>query len=980
MAHNYQKFMSTDNNLKIKEAIKMTKKRLPILILVLTLVFALGTTAALTAYADMDEDRVFFPKYDTMFEDFDREDVSDTVSYTGDVEVGEKAYLRVVFQDGSTDSQGDAIYKQGHDNGGANRGNLVIIMRSPDLSASISDMLLTTRFDDTPGNLYEKAFTAMFDGDAMALPELTDEYQKYIINFANSYENDEKYGNAISVNGGVMNGIHIHNLTGATGTIDIREIYFTTDSTDTAPASRTILNSFIGGATVDKTHGPNTWWSGSGTGVIVKRTVEISTGGILEIVNPSKASAGYDYAIVNASGDTDDLMVSFYNGSSFIGGTAFSKVLTLPEEVTGFKFELTDGTVVIENIFYTNFEEDVIATGFPIFDPSTTQKFEHFNVSQSGFTGDYDAMSTRPELAPSEVVYRLSYNNGDKVTIADGALIFDATALGSDFINFKTESINPNTDHNLLIMKMKGESGANLQGFRISTGGAAVWGNGGLKSGVGLPIIDLDATDYPYTTVDGWMYIIVDIAESGLNVPVDGIASLDFYYSGAGKLYIDEIFWASEYVNNGYSYNTLAYDENVTFTPAGAGYAYAGYAYAPNLLKQPYMAITMNGTEGASLDTVRFEFKDSDDATLGFFWFSENAQGTLLDPSGNVLPALSTDSQTYIIDLKKSGVEGTIQAFHIHSGGDDVGGSFTIETIEYLFLEIIEETIVSDTTLSFTPDSPDYQYLTYVSAQNVNKLEFLALVISGSADASLDSIRLGFMNTEDESLGTYWFADNEFSLLGVDGTLLPALSTESRIFIIDLKASGIEGDIGAFHIHSGGIDVGGTINFELIKFVSFAPLATTVMANLEVYAIPDVISPEIALDLATTATAGDTITINPVVTDNISAEADIIVEILVQLGSVEVTLTDNSFVAEVGTYTITITATDEAGNETTIVRQVTVSASDEPDPGEDPGEDPDEDEDDDEGLSLGVKIGIIAGTLAIIIIVVIVVIIKKKKN
>ncbi|MGI6768857.1 MAG: hypothetical protein ACOX43_07250 [Bacilli bacterium] len=64
-----------------------------------------------------------------------------------------------------------------------------------------------------------------------------------------------------------------------------------------------------------------------------------------------------------------------------------------------------------------------------------------------------------------------------------------------------------------------------------------------------------------------------------------------------------------------------------------------------------YMLITYKGEEGADLSGLRLEFSSG-----GAFWFSENAEGTLKTISGGLIPVVSTNLKTVIIDLEKSGI------------------------------------------------------------------------------------------------------------------------------------------------------------------------------------------------------------------------------------------------------------------------------------------------------------------------------------
>ncbi len=628
------------------------------------------------------QERVYQEKYDTVFEDFDREDISDAVSFSGNVQDSGKSYLEVAYGEKTT-SPDDAIYKQAVP-GDAGRGNLVIIMRSPDGSASIDDIILGTRYNDS-FPVYGKALSELGDANLDPLPELTGEYQKYIINFSNSYEDDEVYeGSDVQVNSGVMVGFHLYSKEGTSGTLEISHIYFTTDDSDNTAASRTMLNHFMGGETVDVTANASTstWWCGSATGVIRRRSITLEKDASMEVVHTDRAAGDYKYAVIEGEGDMEHMLVAAHNGS-FSEYQVYEGAVAVEGATDGFAIKAGGDAVTIRRIFYTNFEDDVVALAMPYIDPESVQLFDHFNVSQTGMNGDYDEMSTRPEVAASNLYYRLSYNNGDKVAVENGALVFDAAALAeNDYINFKTESMAVCEDCDYIVLKVKAEDGASLDGFRFGIGGAIVWGNGGLLSGTGLPVASLDDTEYVYRTADGYSYIIVDVDESGLERPEAGISMMDMYYSGTGRLLIDEIFFAKQLA---VQLNTVSVcqEEEVTYDPVDEGYQWLGYVSAVNEQAAPYLVLCMAGTEGASLDSVRLEFRDLDDQVLGVRWFSQNDEGSLAGTDGMLLPALSTAETDYVIDLEKSGIGTNVAAFHIHSGGSAVGGQITLKQVRY---------------------------------------------------------------------------------------------------------------------------------------------------------------------------------------------------------------------------------------------------------------------------------------------------------
>ena len=78
--------------------------------------------------------------------------------------------------------------------------------------------------------------------------------------------------------------------------------------------------------------------------------------------------------------------------------------------------------------------------------------------------------------------------------------------------------------------------------------------------------------------------------------------------------------------------------------------------------------------------------------------------------------------------------------------------------------------------------------------------------------------------------------------------------------------------------------------------------------------VKDVEAPAITLTVPETAKVGDTVNVEYSVTDNVSTGSDLVVSVSVIKDNKNVTLTDGKFVAEEGTYTITVSAMDAAGN------------------------------------------------------------------
>lgn len=165
----------------------------------------------------------------------------------------------------------------------------------------------------------------------------------------------------------------------------------------------------------------------------------------------------------------------------------------------------------------------------------------------------------------------------DKVAVANGAprIRRDQPQRAAN-INFKTQSVKNISDYQYFVLKVKGEGAASLNGFRFGLGvdGTAtpiVWGNGGLKSDTNLTIPALGGAN-PYTTADGWQYIVVDVAASGLTAG----NTVDMYYSGEGKLMIDEIFYCNGLARGGEMQAHPLVTEETVIPETGYQYVWGG--------------------------------------------------------------------------------------------------------------------------------------------------------------------------------------------------------------------------------------------------------------------------------------------------------------------------------------------------------------------------------------------------------------------
>ncbi|HEY8425725.1 MAG TPA: hypothetical protein VIK73_06910 [Limnochordales bacterium] len=582
--------------------------------LVLALVLTVGLAAMQASAADIRTapvrengvyvGRAFDPRFDKLFDDFDRPILS-AVEGTGllwatvegsDVHLTERnRFLRAAYSTTLGTTKDAPIYKVASPSNTQGAYDfLVLVMRGWE-GASIEDLVLSFRYNDNYADI-DVDFTELFDPDFEPLPELTEEYQVYIIDLANSLDGrvfqrlPGRYGPETIPADRSLAGFHLlAKTTGSgSGVIDIREVYWSRDAVTLGyvdTPDNFLLDDFER-EVVSETN-PDIWWRGAGPGSFIvgwwlafdytsKPAVYMAAGS-----DNSNAAGTYDNFVLRirgAKGGEDLLVYPLYmaNGKQVLGKPIPLSKLKGPDgevvprlttefqnlvinfaangwdpKVAGFRLESKPGEkglVYIDQIFFTNLAYDAseIMTEYPVLDLSDVLVFDDFERGVLGATPEYDP--NNPVALEHGLQFIIAYAGMDRLSIEDGALVFDSTK-NPDYIQYTSASTRINDGrYRYVVFRVKGEAGASLNNFRISTidangaRSAVVWANGGLKSGKGLPTPQLDDADYPYITQDGWMDLIVDLSASGLTETVSGF---DLFYGGSGRLLIDTIFFAN---------------------------------------------------------------------------------------------------------------------------------------------------------------------------------------------------------------------------------------------------------------------------------------------------------------------------------------------------------------------------------------------------------------------------------------------------
>lgn len=744
---------------------------LTVFLLVTMLNFSLLSAQNIMIASVREDDRYlgreFDPKFDRLYDDFTRkhlENIEGTkLTYVATSGKGvylteRKNHLEAYYSSTIGVTKDAPVYKVASPaNTGGSYPFLVFIMKGED-GASINDLYISFRYDDNHEDI-DVDLTQLYDPDLYPLPELTNEYQVYIIDLASSLDGKtfvRKDGTGEIPAGAALAGFHLlAKTTGGKGTLYIKEVYWSKDPNTTCftdDENNSLLDDFNREVLSDTT-GTTIWWRGGsresriiGQHLVLDYTQE----------NISYYSAGIENSNIDGMYDNFVLKIRGKKGGENIkimpiylkedGKLIFGEAKLLSElkgpdnkylpkitnefqnvvinfeangwdkKVNGFGFESIDGEsgiIYLDKIFFTNMEYDAstVLTKYPIIDVNDIRVFDDFEREVVGATKDYDP--NNPIALENNFLYIIAYAGIDRMYIENGELVLDCSK-NSDYIQYTVASNVKNNDgiYKYVVFKMRGEEGATLQNFRIKTidptgtRSQDVWGNGGLKSGPGLPIPDLNVQNYPYITNDGYYYIIIDLKASNLSTQIDGF---DIFYSGQGKLYIDTIFFANpgkpvlnkenilmfddfnrdtlipadpSSINKWYieAANATIVDNCLLLNATGFVHSYYKSAGYPNNFDEPkeYFVLKMKGEEGTTLESFRISvITDKGESPERFA-----NQGQLVSSPYVPIAELTEDFQEYIIDLQASNLPVRAQGVII-TFGDWSEGKLYIDEIYF---------------------------------------------------------------------------------------------------------------------------------------------------------------------------------------------------------------------------------------------------------------------------------------------------------
>ena len=686
-------------------------------------------------------------------------------------------------------------------------------MKLDDAKKIAKDHLVLALRGDDACKVYEIPLSEAVDPDGTALNDFNGEYQDFIISPKQTiadentvYTKNDGTPSTIKVLDTIV-GFHFYAKGICDATLDIASVFLVKG------AQKTVLDDFE--HEKPNAASPNLWWRDS-TGTIVGREVHLDKGASYTI----PVDASKENVVLNIKGDTSntDFYVDGTGGEAHASwGLLRDKNSNLiPAALKGvyapIAINLAASSVTISGITAISIRSSSPITINKVFFSDLTTKaaspypglnaltqditvFDSFNRSQSGINADYDASHASDIVKNAGLDYVLSYNTGtaSMVSVNGSAAVFDATSLAAnDFIQLKEGSdAHARVGQQYLVFSIKMEGGATLDNFRFNYGGAGVkymndcYASFGTKS-TATPYVNAEKSDYTW--------YVIDLKETGITNTDN---SLDMYYSGTGKLSIDEIFFADHYLPSlaivNANVNPDIKDVNVPLD-AGYKYQYGGYLGNPSA---PVIGLTLHGDGTATLATIRLELNGT---TL---WFKDKV---IFDTKGNPIDGaavLPTTDTTIYIDLIKSGFPtGTDGNLHIHCGGDGGVGSITFTSLaSYAYSAYT----ISRLDAEKACDVSGYSYVGWLGNQATFASEgkkYLLVQATGDGSATLGSLRI-----EDKAGNTYWVKDKQIIL--ADGTTMAeeALDATGKTYLIDLTATGItfQGDV---HVHIGGVGTG----------------------------------------------------------------------------------------------------------------------------------------------------------------------------
>lgn len=705
----------------------------------------------------------------------------------------------------------------------------------------LSNLVLGLRGGDSY-KVFELNLADAVNPDGEALNELTDEWQDIVVCPNLSIEDDTteyqmlESGDASGVKVlEMILGFHLYATGEVSQLIEIEEVFIT------QAGEKTVLDSFARTA-VNKTD-DTCWWRDS-TGFIINNNVMLKDGASYKTANIEGADT-YQNIALKVMGDISGLSLAPITANGVGAKVAFADLKDqngnpIKNAVNGsfnplvinfansgidvagaVAFEISSETeAYLTQIFLTNLAEKQAVTIYPRLDTANAAVFDHFTRTQAKLDDNYESASTNTVVTDSGLNFSIAYHNNNLVSVDGDALVFSATAA-DDYIQVTEGSKTARTNEQYLVFSMKLEDGATLDNFRIQSSASGVKYANEWFAAPGLKSVPESLASYPYVDADGYAYYIIDLEETGFEVT----DLFDMYYTGEGKLYIDSIFFANEYINVVES--VTRGDAAEVVIGEDLGYVYQWGGEIANVGK---MAMYVTGDGVMNLESFRVEYNGATkfaNADLKLYY----ADGTPVDFAA----ALPTEETMIIIDLAGSGYEISADKMpvHTHYGNWGVAGKLTISK----FVAISENQVYEEVwgAGGEVTMNGGYQYM-YGGYQSGNCGK-LVLTMQGDGTSTLETFRV-----EIAGQGAMW-ANQTLKMYNLDGSVFDytaPLSTEEVTIVIDLAESGFT--LGApehMHFHFDGEGASGLVKVTSVKGVSDVISYETIIGQYVEYVAPE---------------------------------------------------------------------------------------------------------------------------------------------
>lgn len=625
-----------------------------------------------TAVSENAETREFDARFDAPVEDFSGETLAGQTTGTR-----HNGFLRALVDSslGNFPKTADgAIYKVAsgsYEAMGFGANGIGFRMRVSRGKVGLKNLRLELRGDDA-FQTYPIQLAEARDSDNEALPELTEEFQDFLINPGQTIEDENTvYANLdgtpseTKVLSKIL-GFHlVANDIEVGGEIEIDDVFTYVGTT------RTVLDDFNRDAVKPV---PNAWWGDSASGFVVRKGVLLDKA--KSYTTPSLGQ--HSHLVIAAMGDSSGVTLKGIDAAgvtlaSFKWSEALGDASPLPVTATGgyanYVVNLTqlsgngilDKVIVesttpfeISNVFLTSLETPVLDLSYPRIAPTVTM--DSFDREIASLNSDWDASALIQANIDADVNGFVSYNHGDQIKTTGGALVLPAAEdYAQVTIGYKATRLDMNAKY--VVIAAKGED-LNLFRFKFRGGGkdTEVWFNAALAA-EGVKTYGDKAIPSPYVDAKGFTHYVVDLALNGLAVT----DTFDLYYTGATGMEIESIYFAGD----DFSLVKKSEGQTVLTAPQNlADWAYAGGIYAGSSRYFGVEVVSASG--GANLMSFRLVMGDKEAWLKDGVIKAYTASGALIDPSA----AIPETGMTLYFDLSTGEFPAENDGWvHLHVGG-----------------------------------------------------------------------------------------------------------------------------------------------------------------------------------------------------------------------------------------------------------------------------------------------------------------------